>query len=264
MRLSELANLQKVVKVNLSDQICASLRDKISSGEFPVGSRLPSETELAEIFGVSRLTVRMALQKLSTQGLTVTKPGDGTFVKEFDIVQYINEVSDITLRPEMLDSVLEFRLCLEGTAIHLVIERASDEEVGQLEALMLRMKEYCFDAQEPEEVWQSKFDGYVELDYQFHATLCKISGNSLFHLAFAAARAPVMAYLRQITGDRISSFRSAHPELSSFNIEEMMHQAGDHEEIVRAIKSRDHAACTTIFQGPIDYKKVPGYIEKHK
>ena len=186
-----MAKLQKVVKVNLSDQICSSLRDKISSGEFPVGSRLPSEMELAEIFGVSRLTVRMALQKLSTQGLTITRPGDGTFVKEFDIAAYIDEVSDMTLKPEMLDSVLEFRRCLEGTAIHLVIDRASDEEVGQLEALIAKMKDCRFDVSVSDDVWQSKFDDYVELDYQFHLTLCKLSGNSLFYLAFVATRAPV-------------------------------------------------------------------------
>ena len=87
-----MAGTNKIVKVSLSDQVSEHLRQMISDNEFPVGSKLPSESELANMFGVSRLTVRMALQKLSAQGLTVTRPGDGTFVKKFNIAAYMDEV----------------------------------------------------------------------------------------------------------------------------------------------------------------------------
>lgn len=56
------------------------LRDRILSGEAGPETRLPSEPSLAEEHGVSRVTVRRALDKLATEGLIERRPGSGTFV----------------------------------------------------------------------------------------------------------------------------------------------------------------------------------------
>jgi DNA-binding GntR family transcriptional regulator len=61
-------------------QAAQHLRRQIETGRFPGGERLPSEAELAEVFGVSRLTVRQALGKLSDEGLIDRRQGVGTFV----------------------------------------------------------------------------------------------------------------------------------------------------------------------------------------
>ena len=249
-----MSTLNKVVKISLSDQVCTMLRDNISCGDFPVGSRLPSETELAELFGVSRLTVRMALQKLSAQGLTITKPGDGTFVKKFDIAEYLDEVSDVTMKPDMLDSVLEFRQCLESTSIALAIERASDEDFLELEALLEKMKPFYYDCTEPENIWRERLDQYLELDFQFHATICKLSGNALFHLAYTTAKAPICAYMRQLTENHIHHYRKEHPNQDRVSIERVTDN-NDHGAILRDMKQRNLAAIPEIFRGPIDYKR---------
>lgn len=61
------------------------IRDKIAQGEFQVGSPLPSERRLAEIYGISRLTVRAALQNLQKEGLVTAQHGKGYFVQNSKI-----------------------------------------------------------------------------------------------------------------------------------------------------------------------------------
>lgn len=61
-------------------RIVRVLEDRIQSGEYPPGHRLPPERELCEIFGVSRITARQALSELAQRRLVVRHQGQGTFV----------------------------------------------------------------------------------------------------------------------------------------------------------------------------------------
>ena len=65
-----------------SQEIAATLRERIRSGDLRPGERLPTQAELAEEFGVERGTVRQALRALQDDGLLVTYPGRGTFVAD--------------------------------------------------------------------------------------------------------------------------------------------------------------------------------------
>lgn len=66
-------------RASLPTEIASALAARIRSGEIPVGTRLPSEPELARSLNVSRNTVREAIGVLREQGLTATKQGIGTF-----------------------------------------------------------------------------------------------------------------------------------------------------------------------------------------
>ena len=65
---------EKAKKISASEQVFEALQSQISSGVWKVGDRLPSEGELAERYGVNRLTVRVALQKLNALGVVETAP----------------------------------------------------------------------------------------------------------------------------------------------------------------------------------------------
>ena len=67
-------------KIPLYYQLENVLREKITSGAFESGERMPTEIELIEQYGVSRITVRQALQSLSDEGLIERKQGRGTLV----------------------------------------------------------------------------------------------------------------------------------------------------------------------------------------
>ncbi|PRI12415.1 FadR/GntR family transcriptional regulator [Leucobacter massiliensis] len=116
----------------------AYLRRKITTGEWPVGSRIPIEPELAEQTGVGRSTVREAVRSLASVGMLETLPGRGTFVRSAAPTStLLNEfLADFTL-----EEILSYRRALEIEAaqqatIHrteedlAALERAAAEEVG--------------------------------------------------------------------------------------------------------------------------------------
>lgn len=66
----------------ITEQVNAIIRQRIQNLKYPPGSRLPSESALAQELGVSRATVRTALARLASDGLVLRKQGDGTYVNE--------------------------------------------------------------------------------------------------------------------------------------------------------------------------------------
>lgn len=63
------------------EQIAADIEADINSGSLPADSRLPSADELADVYGVARLTARRAVRHLADRGLVVVSPGRGTYVR---------------------------------------------------------------------------------------------------------------------------------------------------------------------------------------
>ncbi len=66
----------------LVDQVSTMLRQRIRNRVYPPGSRLPSESDLAQELGISRATLRTVLAKLAAEGVILRKQGDGTYVNE--------------------------------------------------------------------------------------------------------------------------------------------------------------------------------------
>lgn len=77
------------------DQVCEAVKQDILDYVWAEGDRLPPEGELAAYFGVNRLSVRMALQKLSALGLIETRVGEGSFVARFSLQPYFNEIAPL-------------------------------------------------------------------------------------------------------------------------------------------------------------------------
>lgn len=73
--------VDKTSGVPVHRQVAADLRDKITAGQYEPGDRLPSEREMVASYGVSRLTVREALNLLRAEGVVVTEHGRGIFVR---------------------------------------------------------------------------------------------------------------------------------------------------------------------------------------
>ena len=99
----------KLQRTSVSEQIFAILKQKIASGEWQDGQKIPSENELAAQFGVSRMSARSALQRLSALGLLETRPGDGTFVRAFSLLNYFQEATDLIATSNNMEQIREFR-----------------------------------------------------------------------------------------------------------------------------------------------------------
>ena len=89
------------------------LLDDIKSGRYGIGSRLPSEKELAEAYNVSRITSKKALEMLSDRGYVVRKPGKGTFVMNKDAEDNTDDESG-TEKPEVSRSMTCFGVIMDS------------------------------------------------------------------------------------------------------------------------------------------------------
>jgi GntR family transcriptional regulator len=78
--------------VPLYTQVKENLRERILDGSYPAHARLPAESELSTIFGVSRITVRQALSDLQKEGVIFKIPGKGTFVAKPKAFQQLTQL----------------------------------------------------------------------------------------------------------------------------------------------------------------------------
>jgi DNA-binding FadR family transcriptional regulator len=120
-----------------SSDVIAQIRRAILSGKYRPGDRLPTEREMAQQFGVSRVTVRDALRALEANGLVRVKVGGqgGPYVSEPDIALLSDSFSThLQLRGTTFQELAEARLALETTAAQLAAQRATAEDLEALKA----------------------------------------------------------------------------------------------------------------------------------
>lgn len=110
----------------LSDDIVAQLEAMILEGTLKSGERLPAERVLAEQFGVSRPSLREAIQKLVAKGLLVSRQGGGNYVTESLGATFSDPLLHLLEgNPEAQRDLLEFRHTLEGSCAYYAALRAT-------------------------------------------------------------------------------------------------------------------------------------------
>ncbi|KAA0108168.1 FadR/GntR family transcriptional regulator [Mycolicibacterium sp. P1-5] len=116
----------------LVDHAIAQLRQSITSGEWPVGTRIPTESGLATALGVGRNTVREAVRALAHSGILEVRRGDGTYVRA------TSEISGALSRMcgSRLREVLQVRRCLEVEGARLAATARTDDDIAELRHLL--------------------------------------------------------------------------------------------------------------------------------
>ncbi|MBL1290876.1 FadR/GntR family transcriptional regulator [Streptomyces sp. NPDC057067] len=116
----------------LVEQATEHLREQITGGSWPVGTKLPGETTLAASLGVGRSTVREALRALAGAGLVQARQGAGVFV----IAAEPEEDWATRLRRAAVTDVYEVRISIEVEAARLAARRRTDEDLAALTAAL--------------------------------------------------------------------------------------------------------------------------------
>lgn len=161
--------INKISKQNISDLILKQMKEQILNDEWKSGEKLPSENELTKLFGVSRISVRQALQKLAAIGLIETRTGEGSFVKKLSPGIAMNHlIPTLYLSSNSLNEVLEFRKVVEGSVAELACSKASSEDIENLEKIFFNMEKYKDDLEK-----------FTQEDFNFHITLGNITKNSI-------------------------------------------------------------------------------------
>jgi GntR family transcriptional repressor for pyruvate dehydrogenase complex len=163
------ATMKPVKRMSVSNQVFEQLRDTIIQGKWTPGTKIPSENELTRMLGVSRITIREALQKLATLGLVETKQGEGTYVKALSAGIYMNSLIPLFLldKTETLQ-VLEYRKIIEVGTAGLAAERANQDDIAKLQKIMDNMKKVKDDVEQ-----------FAAKDLEFHLALAEITKNSV-------------------------------------------------------------------------------------
>jgi DNA-binding FadR family transcriptional regulator len=195
-------------------QVIDIMKRNISDGTWPVGSQLPLETELQDLYGVSRVTLRQAVQALVHVGLLETVQGSGTFVtasSELDAVlsRYLAD-SDLV-------HLLEARLAVEPEAADIAARRVTSAELSRMEQLLaesLRVAE-AGDAEK-----------LVPLSADFHRSVVLAAHNPLLTALYEAIEPATETTVRS---------GSDHAPLTSF--------VHEHGQILDALKRGDGEAA---------------------
>lgn len=127
-----------------SVEIVRQIKAAIFDGRVTTGDRLPPERELARLFRVSRVTVRDALRTLQANGLLEVRVGakGGTFITAPQPGQVAESISHMLALAKLTAAeVTEARIVLEIGAVPLMCERASEEDLAALEAILVEAGE---------------------------------------------------------------------------------------------------------------------------
>ncbi|MFC4000708.1 FadR/GntR family transcriptional regulator [Prauserella oleivorans] len=150
----------------LVDQVISQLREAIRAGEWPVGRRIPTESELVADLGVGRNTVREAVRALAHCGLLEVRQGDGTYVRA------TSEVSGAIRRlaGSELREVLQVRKPLEVEGARLAATERTEDDLR-------RMREFLGTR---DRAWEAgRIDDYVHADARFHLAVIEAAHNTL-------------------------------------------------------------------------------------
>ncbi|ORB62219.1 GntR family transcriptional regulator [Mycolicibacterium tusciae] len=208
------------MSTTLAARVVAGLKDKILAGDLPAGSKLPSETELIEEFGVSRTVIREAVTRLRAEGLVETFHGRGSFVLAVpEPTSFTVGSTAIRTHQDVLD-MIDFRLGIETEAAALAAARCDTAGRAALQAALA-----AFVAAGPEDA--------VEADFRFHRAIAAAAGNR-FYVDLLDSLGPMMIMLpRMRLGDSYSLTDASHVD----------RVRSEHGNIVAAVLAGDSAAA---------------------
>jgi GntR family transcriptional regulator, transcriptional repressor for pyruvate dehydrogenase complex len=209
----------------ISEIIVEQIRLLMRQGQLKPGDRLPAERDLCERFGVSRVTVREALRMLESAGLVEIRVGarGGAFVTAPSSNRVGEGLTDLlTLSVISAADVTEVRLILEVGIVPLVCERATEEDLADLEKICERG-----------EVALRKGEYSMRMSLEFHARVAQATHNPALEMLVESFRGPILMSLEQA--------REVAPDMGELGTKE-------HEQFVEAIRRRDAAEATRLMR----------------
>lgn len=158
-----------IIHSSITEQVVQYFKDNINAGNWTVGEKIPSENRLTETLGVSRASVRTAIQYLIALGVLESRHGKGTYLLEDHVDEHTGSQTKITAQDcQDIEKVLEFRRIVESEACYLAAVRATPALVEELK-------------QDLDEMYGNKGNpkAFVSADIKFHAAICRASQNPL-------------------------------------------------------------------------------------
>jgi GntR family transcriptional repressor for pyruvate dehydrogenase complex len=209
-----------IAPAKMPERVTQALLVLIRDGTYPAKSRLPSEIEMSQRFGVSRTVVREAVSRLKSEGLVESRQGSGLFVRE------ASPDTPFRIDPAVVDSiqtvlqVAELRRGLESEIAALAAERANKLQTAEIRA--------CLKAIDTD-VAAGK-DG-VDADMEFHRSIARATGNPHF--------IALLDFLGQFLKGAMTTSRAWEARAASTRNE----VRAEHQALMEAIAGKDPEAA---------------------
>lgn len=217
--------LQKVTTKVLSDRVAGRLLDQIDSGVFVRGGKLPTETRLAEAFGVSRTVVREAISRLKNEGVVEPRQGSGVYVTQQAGIKPLRIDYEAVGAIESVLHIVELRRAIEAEVAAMAAKRRTASDMKRIDAALADIEHSV----------GAGSDG-VKADVAFHRALASATRNPYFIA----------------TLNFLSQFLEAATQVTRSNEarrEDYARQVRDeHAAIVEAIRAGDEEAARAAAQ----------------
>ena len=156
-----------IKKAKVYEEIVAKIKEMVEKGRFKSGDQLPVERELAEVFRVSRSSVREALRSLESQGFIESRQGDGTYIARQPVESLVRPLASVILteKDDQME-LFEMRRMIEPDLAYLAAERATEEEIAMMEKVLTLQQEQI-----------DRGDYETDVDRNFHYIMARAARN---------------------------------------------------------------------------------------
>jgi DNA-binding FadR family transcriptional regulator len=227
-----------------SSLIAEHIVEKIRSGEYPTGSRLPPERAIAEQMGVGRPSVREAISALQIAGVLESRPGDGTYVQhDHEAESRVDRALDVLEESDSPLQILQARKALEIGVAQLAITEATDADLRQIQSAL---DEKIVKGQD------GQYQEYLRYGKKFHLVIARATRNPVI--------LRMMDGLLNASQQPLSvSMRQRFYEEDSQRITQML---DNHRRIVRAVLARDSKEAIAALEEHFDLLIEQIYFEQ--
>lgn len=154
-----------------ADGLRKALSENLKSGKWLPGTKLPTERQLSEQYGIGRAVVRRVLGQLRNQGMITQTVGSGTFVSEQAAAVPVEQAAPVSSRVSPAH-LMEARFLLEPAIVELVVRNATAVD-------MQAMEDCCVRAENA-----AGFEEFEHWDGMLHKVIAQATHNSFFHAVF--------------------------------------------------------------------------------
>lgn len=222
-------------KKNTADYVVEEIKRRFDSGEYKVGDKLPTQDDFALQLGVSRSSLREALQLLRLAGIIVQKPRVGTILVSMEESDWANPILATSIvDDEVTVELLEARKHIETAIAHLAIKRITDNELDDILTLSHKMHDYAKKSNS-NTFSSNEVSNYILLDMQFHLMIVKASKNRFLINAYTS--------IYGLLGRFMTDFYRMIPTagIKSYNIHQKITQAlCDKDEVAMVAATSEH------------------------
>ena len=172
----QLASSQAEDNRSATDRIIDEIVSLIGAGEFTPMTRLPTESQLAAMMGVSRGPLREAIRVLDFLGIVDVRVGDGTYVTQLDgtsLLRGFGLLGEVANEKTVLE-IFEIRRVLESSAAAMAASRITEEQLCELEEHLAILSA------------EKDSERFVMLDMRFHDLIASATGNAALRMLCAS------------------------------------------------------------------------------